>query len=150
MTKRQMIYRMLLALALSILFLQLGCVHNGGSYDNIEKPGPGPVPGAPPVDRRKSMAEIDRLEKHIDDLGEYEKEQRKIGVINQVEHDKSRGVDQRRRQAKLRGPRRSGLCPGRGPPKRKSSDWKDNWPRRKRKNRPFYRNLQDVSYPRRW
>jgi hypothetical protein len=85
-----MTYRTLLALALSILFLQLGCAYNGGSYGNIKKPAPAQPP-APPRSIEEVDAEIDRLEKHIDDLGEYEKEQRKIGVINQVEHDKSRG-----------------------------------------------------------
>lgn len=99
MMQKRAIYRRFPALTLVMLFLLLvlqpGCTRIDGNYGNLndEKltpPSPAPSPAAlrtiPEVD-----AEIDRLEKHIDGLREYEKEQRKIGVINQVAHDKSRG-----------------------------------------------------------
>jgi len=97
MTKKRAIYRRLTVLTLSMLFLllQQGCGFNGGSYGNYNETTPAPPQPTPPPAASRTInevdAEIDRLEKHIDDLGEYEKEQRKIGVINQVAHDKSRG-----------------------------------------------------------
>jgi hypothetical protein len=99
MMQKRAIYRKLPALALSMLFLllvlQQGCTRIDGNYGNIndEKLTP-PSPAPPPAASRTIQevdAEIARLEKHIEGLGEYEKEQRKIGVINDVENYKSRG-----------------------------------------------------------
>ena len=94
MTQKRAIFRRFSALTLLMLFLllQQGCWQFGGAagnYGNSTPPPPAPPPPAPRTIQEVD-AEIDRLEKHIDDLGEFEKDQRKIGVINAVKDRKSR------------------------------------------------------------
>jgi hypothetical protein len=64
-------------------------------------PPGGPGPGSPPKvataapEPPRSLEEIEKdiawTKKHIKDLGAYETQQRQIGVINEVEHDRTRG-----------------------------------------------------------
>jgi polyhydroxyalkanoate synthesis regulator phasin len=75
----------------ALLIFPMGCVPSGSGPSYTPPPKVADSPPPAPRTIQEVDAEIDRLEKHIDDLGEYEKQQRKIGVINQVEHDKSRG-----------------------------------------------------------
>jgi hypothetical protein len=97
MMQKRAIYRSLPALARLMLFLLLllpqGCGSTLGR--STAPPSPASPPPAPPPAASRTINEVDaeiaRLEKHIDGLGEYEKEQRKIAVINDVANYKSRG-----------------------------------------------------------
>jgi hypothetical protein len=97
MMQKRAIYRSLPALARLMLFLLLllpqGCGSTLGR--STAPPSPASPPPAPPPAAARTINEVDaeiaRLEKHIDGLGEYEKEQRKIAVINDVANYKSRG-----------------------------------------------------------
>jgi hypothetical protein len=97
MMQKRAIYRSLPALVRLMLFLLLllpqGCGSTLGR--STAPPSPASPPPAPPPAAARTINEVDaeiaRLEKHIDGLGEYEKEQRKIAVINDVANYKSRG-----------------------------------------------------------
>jgi hypothetical protein len=77
----------------ALLFFPMGCVPFGPAPSSTVAPPPKVADSPPPAPRslEEVDAEIDRLEKHIDGLSEYEKDQRKIGVINEVANYKSRG-----------------------------------------------------------
>jgi hypothetical protein len=74
-------------------FFPMGCVPPGPAPSSTVATPPKVADSPPPAPRslEEVDAEIDRLEKHIDGLSEYEKDQRKIGVINEVANYKSRG-----------------------------------------------------------
>jgi len=76
-----------------LLFFPMGCVIPGSAPSSTVAPPPKVADSPPPAPRslEEVDAEIDRLEKHIDGLSEHEKDQRKIGVINEVANYKSRG-----------------------------------------------------------
>lgn len=78
---------------LVLLFFPMGCGPSGPAPSFTPPPSPKVADSPPPAPRtiEEVDAEIDRLEKHIDGLSEYEKDQRKIGVINEVANYKSRG-----------------------------------------------------------
>ena len=75
----------------AFLIFPMGCVPFGPAPSNTPPPKVADSPLPAPRTIQEVDAEIDRLEKHIDGLGEYEKEQRKIAVINDVANYKSRG-----------------------------------------------------------
>lgn len=80
---------LLLVVALALSLQACVVPGSGGS-----RPASPPVDDSPPAAPRtieEVDADIDRLERHIKDLSIFENEQRKIGVINEVEHNKSRG-----------------------------------------------------------
>ncbi|MCB2166443.1 MAG: hypothetical protein KQI78_02205 [Deltaproteobacteria bacterium] len=75
----------------ALLIFPMGCVPSGPAPSYTPPPKVADSPPPAPRTIQEVDAEIDRLEKHIDGLGEYEKQQRKIGVINDVKNYKSRG-----------------------------------------------------------
>jgi len=75
----------------ALLIFPMGCVPSGPAPSYTPPPKVADSPPPAPRTIQEVDAEIDRLEKHIDGLGEYEKEQRKIAVINDVANYKSRG-----------------------------------------------------------
>lgn len=83
-----------LALLSALLLSQLGCSFGDGPSANTYQPAPAPKAAAPPAAPR-SIDELDReranLKERIDGLKKFEIEQRQIGVIKQLEHEKSRG-----------------------------------------------------------
>lgn len=76
---------------LALLLLAAGCTRPG-SYSSAPAPPQETVLSQDPQRPVEEVqTEIDRTRRHIEDLREYETQQRQIGVINQVEHDRTRG-----------------------------------------------------------
>lgn len=88
---------MLLTGLLSLLLLLAGCTLPGSFSAGAQPPQEAAPPRetVPPKEEHRTIEEvqneIDRTRQHIEDLREFETQQRQIGVINQVEHEKSRG-----------------------------------------------------------
>lgn len=88
---------MLLTGLLAPLVLLAGCTLPGsfGAAPQAPPESPPPQESLTPREQQRTVEEvqndIDRTRQHIKDLREFETQQRQIGVINQVEHEKSRG-----------------------------------------------------------
>ena len=78
-------------LILLLFVFVAGCPPVGPSYSPSSSPKAAPPPPEPPRTLEEVEGDIERTRKHIDDLKKYETQQRQIGVINQVEHDRTRG-----------------------------------------------------------
>jgi len=80
-------------LILLLLVFVAGCTFGVGGSSSPPSNSPQAAP-APPEPRRtlkEVEGDIERTQQHIKDLKGYETQQRQIGVINEVEHDRTRG-----------------------------------------------------------
>ena len=78
------------ALPVILLFL-LGCTTSGPTSGPVNLPPVNETPSASLRSVKEVQQEIDRTRQHIEDLSKYETQQRQIGVINDVENDRTRG-----------------------------------------------------------
>jgi hypothetical protein len=75
----------------ALLMVLVGCTIGMPSGGSANPPKVADAPPEPPRTIEEVERDIDRTQKHIEDLSTYETQQRQIGVINQVEHDRTRG-----------------------------------------------------------